>query len=195
MNEQPPLLALLVGAPGAGKSTAVREGTHGYQRTTFPKDDYPARQALTDNRGNLQAVELGKAHHTFPGTDTLPMDVINKAETYLQHNPDGAPLVIAEGARLSNLRFMEAAHNAGYEVYLIHLDNPLADEWRWDRARRIGKRQKEQWAKGRDTAARNLVHNAPEYVHTLTARHPEEAAGILRQLLTGLPNTTPGKEE
>ena len=173
---------LLVGAPGAGKSTAMAQATEHLSRLAMPKDQHPARDALL-NASGVQAVELGTRRGTFSGTDALPMDVNPRACAYLAAPPEQPAVVLAEGARLTNRRFLQAAVDAGAQVTLLHLDNPQADAWRTARAEQLGKTQNEQWVKGRDTAARNLAANPPAGVHVVTVHHPDDAANVIRRTL------------
>lgn len=175
-------LLLIVGEPGAGKTSAMREGTKHLSRLTMPKDQYPARDALLDPSG-VQAVELGAQRGVFSGTDALPMDANPKACAYIQNPPEQPAVVLAEGARLANRRFLQAAVDAGAQVTLLHLDNPQADAWRAARAEQLGKTQNEQWVKGRATAARNLAANPPAGVHVVTVAHPDDAANVIRRTL------------
>ena len=175
---------LLVGAPGAGKSTTMAQATEHLSRLTMPKDQYPARDALLNARG-VQAVELGTRRGTFSGTDALPMDVNPRACAYLAAAPEQPAVVLAEGARLANRRFLQAAIDTGAEVTLLHLDNPLAPLWREKRNKSIGKTQNPSWARGRETAARNLANNAPKGVNVQKVSTTKEAEVIIRQLLFG----------
>lgn len=175
-------LLLIVGEPGAGKTSAMREGTQHLNRLTIPPDTFPARDALLNPKG-LVGVELGAQRGVFSGTDALPMDVNPKACAYIQNPPEQPAVVLAEGARLTNRRFLQAAVDAGAQVTLLHLDNPQADTWRAARAEQLGKTQNEQWAKGRATAARNLAANPPAGVQVVTVPHPDDAAKIIRRAL------------
>lgn len=175
---------LLVGAPGAGKSTAMAQATEHLSRLTMPKDQYPARDALLNARG-VQAVELGTHRENFSGTDALPMDVNPRACAYLAAAPEQPAVVLAEGARLANRHFLQAAVNTGAEVILLHLDNPLAAHWREKRNKAMGKTQNPSWARGRETAARNLASNPPEGVSVKRVKTPEEAEDVIRGLLFG----------
>ena len=175
-------LLVVAGAPGPGKSSAVRAATAAYDRLPMNRDDYPARDALFRG-GRLVAVELGRTRPDFPGTDTLPMNVNPTACRYLADAPEAPPLVVAEGARLSNRRFLAAGVAAGWRVILMHLDNPNAPQWRAGRAGRLGARQNEAWAKGRATAARNLADDPPAGVTVITVAAPTAVTVALTDLL------------
>lgn len=173
-------LLYLVGGPGAGKSTVMRRATNGLERV--PLDGKPARDALLDPFGGVQAIELGARRGEFSGTDALPMNINPAACSYVARRPETG-LLLGEGARLANRRFLTAAVDAGWDVMLLHLDNPLADEWRARRAARVGAVQDESWARGRATAARNLAENPPRGVTVVTATTPEDALAALGRLV------------
>jgi len=65
--------------------------------------------------------------------------------------------VLAEGARLANRRFLEAAIDGGYHLTLALLDHDKAEDWRHKRSRKLGRTQDAGWVKGRLTASRNLA--------------------------------------
>lgn len=176
-------LIYMIGAPGSGKSTAMRAATKHLQRVPWYDDDYVARDLLLSPAGDLVAVELGKRRGDFAGTDALGMSVIGQAEEYLATLPEQPPIVLAEGARLANARFLRFALDQGMDVSLLYLDNPQAGRWRSDRALKLGKTQNEAWAKGRATAAANLADSPPKGVKVVRVGHPHDAARrIIRAL-------------
>lgn len=165
-------LVYVSGEPGVGKSTLMREVTAGWERIYLPKEPgrAPARDLLFDRTapsGVASAVELGRIRDAFSGTDALPSNCIDDACWWLTSGKaaDEAPLVLAEGARLANQRFIRTALNNGYRVQLLHLQGmALAAQRRADRARTLGKdEQNPAWVKGRRTAAANLALYAPTW--------------------------------
>ena len=155
MTEQ---LIYLVGQPGSGKSTLMVKLTAQFDRHSIaPAEHYPvAHDVLTDKKtGAVVAAEIGKQRELFSGTDALASSVIDKAAPWVASQP--YPLVLAEGARLANKRFLEAAMAGGYHVTLVLLDHPDAEKWRAKRSKEIGKVQNEGWVKGRLSASRNLA--------------------------------------
>jgi hypothetical protein len=161
-------MVYLSGEPGVGKSTLMQEITRGWQRLHLPREPSraPARDVLADNRppGRIVAVEIGRQRGAFSGTDALPSDCINDACTYLISGQAAreAPLLLAEGARLANLRYLCAAVDAGYRVQLLHMHGEeLAARRRSYRARDLAKpEQNAAWVKGRRTASARLAEAA-----------------------------------
>lgn len=80
-------------------------------------------------------------------------------------------MVLAEGARLANRRFLTAAVESGYQVLLVLLDHADAERWREARSVEIGKHQNASWVKGRRSASMNLAADPPEGVKVLRG-HP-----------------------
>lgn len=164
-------LVYLSGEPGVGKSTLMRQITEDWTRIYMPKEmgGPPCRDLLFDHARPAQAVavELGRIRDTFSGTDALPSSVIGEAELWLTSGRAAreAPLVLAEGARLANRRFLTCAVTTGYRVQLLHLSGlALAAQRRATRARTLGKpEQNPSWVKGRRTAAANLALAAPDW--------------------------------
>lgn len=165
-------LVYLSGEPGVGKSTLMREVTAPWARVYLPKEPgaAPARDLLgnvTEQPGGIVAVELGRVRDSFSGTDALPSNCIDDACVYLASGQAAreAPLLLAEGARLANRRFLTAALDAGWRVQLLHLDGEdLAAERRSSRARWLRKpEQNPAWVKGRRTSARRLAAEAASW--------------------------------
>jgi hypothetical protein len=165
------VLLYLSGEPGAGKSALMAELTRGLYRVPLPPAaDAPARDFLRQPLGALMedvAVELGRRRDSFSGTDALPQTAITAAEAYLRSGlaERETSLLLAEGARLANGRFLRAAIAAAWTVTLIHLDpHGAGEERRAKRAAELGKPpQDPSWVKGRATAARNLAAAAPAW--------------------------------
>jgi hypothetical protein len=155
-------LLYISGEPGIGKSTLMRQLTDGWGRYPQPGGPFaPGRDLLTDH-GRVVAVELGRRRDSFSGTDALHSAVIEDATRYLRSGSAAteAPLLLAEGARLANLRFLRCARDAGWRITLAHLyGTRLAAARRAARAEQLGRApQSEQWVRGRATAARNLAN-------------------------------------
>ncbi|QHB37742.1 terminase small subunit [Mycobacterium phage Imvubu] len=161
-----PRLVYIIGQPGAGKSQLMARLTLPFQRISVPADDYVGvahdqlvRELSPEDgaAGTIQIIgaEIGVRRPAFGGTDALPSAVIDKAVPWVALRP--YPLLLAEGARLANRRFLDAALGAGYAVTLVLLDHDDAEAWRRKRAKQIGRDQNASWVKGRLTASRNLA--------------------------------------
>lgn len=146
-------LIYMIGAPGIGKSTLMRELTKNCDRYEVPGK--PAYDALL-KEGKIAGVELGRRRENFSGTDALPMDAHPRALEWIGQAP--FPLVLAEGQRLGTLAFFRAAHESGYNVHVLALDSPPEVSAR-RRAQR-GSSQSESWVKGATTRAAHLLQKA-----------------------------------
>lgn len=173
-----PHLVYLIGEPGAGKSTLMSSVTSRYLRV--PIEGKPRRDGLFHRRGDLAAVELGCRRGAFSGTDALGMTVIEQAVPYLAQQE--SHVLLAEGARLANARFLTAAVDAGYVVSLLLLDHPRIAEWRDARAAKLGKAQSESWVRGARTRAHNLADNPPAGV-AVTRGNVESITAYIEECL------------
>jgi hypothetical protein len=168
-------LVYLIGAPGSGKSTLMAKLTKGIVRLPYsPPETLVAHDRLVDPKtGVVIGAEIGKRRDLFSGTDALPSSVIEKAIPWINGLPYA--LLLAEGARLANIRFMRAAMNADYLVTLALLDHPDAEAWRKVRARAVGREQSPSWVKGRLSASRNLADQLNGVSgFTVLRGHPDE---------------------
>lgn len=158
----------LVGAPGVGKTTLMRE----LQRTWLRGDAHRVRTGsqlwvtpLFAPPLQYIGVELGRTRATFGGTDALGMAVMPHAVEWVQQAPL-PPLILGEGARLGTARFLTELA-ARTELCVVHLTaghDALAER----RARR-GSTQNDAWMRGATSRARNAAQQvAHRGVHVLT---------------------------
>ncbi|ACF05006.1 adenylate kinase [Mycobacterium phage Nigel] len=186
-----PRMIYLVGQPGSGKSTLMAALTKGLVRCSIDTEAPVPHDLLLDRvTGCAVGAEIGKQRGAFSGTDALASSIIDKAVPWVQSHP--YDLLLAEGARLANKRFIQAAADAGYAVMLGLLDHDQADAWRKKRSKAIGREQNPSWVKGRLTASRRLAEAypsafvvggaviAPEPGKVITlAGHPDELEPVL----------------
>lgn len=172
-------LLYLVGGPGSGKSTLMARLTASYDRLTVERP-VPHDRLIDPVTGGSDAAEIGRRRPMFSGTDALSSAIIDKAVPWLGSRPAG--LVLGEGARLGNARFLTAAVEAGYDVTLAWLTHASQEEWRRARAARLGKDQNPSWVAGRVTASARLSQSPPMGV-TVVAGHPDDLEPTLRGLM------------
>lgn len=169
----------LIGAPGAGKSTAMKRalelahwGEPIEKLTPIPHLDYGAG-----------LIQLGRVRESgFSGTDALGMAINPRAIEFIESRP--AAIVLGEGDRLANAGFLSAADRAGV-LTLIWLDVPpdVARERARQRALLLGtKEQTETWWKGRYTKTARLAGGWP-HIRIDGTQHPERIAETLADFL------------
>lgn len=146
-------LVYLVGPPGVGKSTVMslltRDCTVQHQATKpFAYDVLLTPEAT-------RAVRLGAIRPDgFSGTDALSMNVQPKVLNWFLSSPPFT-LVLGEGDRLGNVKFVEGVLGMGWNVHLICLA-ATAQELAYRRRAR-GSNQNPGWMRGRQTKVDNLV--------------------------------------
>lgn len=176
----------LVGPPGSGKSQLMAKLTKGMVRKFQPAcgPECPvSHDRLYDGlSGELIGAEIGVRRELFSGTDALPSSVIEKAVPWVETVP--YPLLLAEGARLGNRRFIVSA-SASYHVTLALLDHADQEAWRRKRSKAIGRIQNDAWVKGRLTASRNLAEQVDGRVLIDVLRgHPDELYEPLMEIIS-----------
>jgi hypothetical protein len=175
-------LIYLAGPPGSGKSSLMAKLTEPFGRLKIINEPL-AYDALVDpEQDAVIGVELGIRRELFGGTDALPSSIIEKAVPWIKTTD--IKLILAEGARLANKRFLLAAIEGGYTPTLVLLDHPCAEVWREERAAQIGRHQNTSWVTGRVTASRNLAAWAESEAIEVLRGHPDDLAPQLAALIS-----------
>lgn len=145
---------VLLGEPGAGKSTLIAELIEPWTQLTL--ELHPVKHTTYDSPYG-KALQLGWTRVPFSGTDTLGQAAINPISDWYEEGIEG--LVIAEGDRLANDRFIKLAKQAGTTlVFHLNTDPRVAQERRILRARAFSlATQNPSWIQGRQTKHRNLA--------------------------------------
>jgi hypothetical protein len=150
----------LIGVPGSGKTTLVRTALHGL----------PVHAMTVGLLTYLRypgGIELGGRRAAFGGTDLLPMHVQPFVVQWLE---SACPyhILLCEGDRLGNGRFLTSLHALGWAVTLAWLECPpaLAQQRRAQRA----SHQDPAWLAGRATKVQRLVATWASCVWRLDAR-------------------------
>jgi ribose 1,5-bisphosphokinase PhnN len=167
-------LIYVVGYPGSGKSTAMAAAMPGSPSAYITKP-------FAHTRYGAGLAHLGANREQYPGTDGLALNV---QPTVIKWMETFKGLVAAEGDRLANAKFFNAALSAGCRFTLVYIDVPELVSRR--RAWRRGSRFEESWLTGRMTKVRRLVAQFEPHVTAIDGRLPRaEVAMQLRGVLDG----------
>jgi adenylate kinase family enzyme len=169
----------LIGQPGAGKSTLMREATSRMDRVADP--DAPFAMDLLLSNGVIRGIELGRRRDSFSGTDALGMAVMPKATAWVRQPHRHVPVVAGEGDRLASTKFFDACLKQGLRLRVVLLQCPdwLASE----RRERRGSSQSPTWVKGRITKTDNLGQYVTDVIDGADDLVDQTAA--MRELLWG----------
>ena len=163
----------LIGEPGVGKSTVIRELYPNLRATTAIRLNKQLwGQPL--KRGHITAgVMLGKEREGFTGTDALGMSVNPDAIAWCSDASIPYRFIIGEGARLANIAFLTALHVSIRTSQSRTLIADNAAQRREQRAERLGTDlQAESCVIGRKTGARNLAALCTQQgIHSHHHRH------------------------
>lgn len=143
----------VIGRPGTGKSTLFRKFMEGREW----ESQQLVKLVPTVYNQELDLHIIGKYEEgvTFPGTDVLAMNVMPKAEEFVQTIPSN---ILFEGDRLTSQKFFEllgSLPDTEFKIIIITSDeNELLRRY----AER-GSNQSETFLKGRTTKINNIWSN------------------------------------
>lgn len=154
-------LLYLIGPSGSGKTTTLSAALGPLHRAELAKP-------LAHIRYPSGAVQLGATRAPFGGTDALPMNANPKAIQFLRETD--APALIAEGDRLANAPFFQAAIDAGWDLTIYLLDLPEEEAARRRNERRHA--MSATFVKGRRTKVENIARAWPDKTTRIDATQP-----------------------
>ena len=141
------------GLPAVGKSTLMK----GLKKKL--KEEYGKLQIYKYGlvRGECYGKKVfifGTYDRKFGGTDTLSMAVQPNAEKFLKTMKDKEVIILYEGDRLFNSKFLTHILDCGYdnEMYMLIAKPEILEERHIQR----GDSQSEQWKEGRKTKYKNI---------------------------------------
>lgn len=181
-------LLYICGAPGVGKSTAMRLLRQPWDCAVMRHASVPHVLLRNPSTGRPIGVELGLPREEFPGTDALSMSIAPQALSFVSSTYYS--FAMGEGARLATRPFLECVAGRGVATTLVRLTaDPELLEERW-RAR--GAKQSPSWRKGAETRARRFGEWFSDVMDDLPARclyldldvtemTPEETADRIRE--------------
>lgn len=181
-------LLYVCGAPGVGKSTAMRLLREPWDNEVMRHEPVPHVRLRHRVTGQIHGVELGVPRDDFPGTDALSMAISPYALAFLSSTY--YPFAMGEGARLATRPFLGGLAQQGVRTTLIYLTaDPEVLEDRW---RQRGAKQNPSWRKGAATRAAGIARWFRPYLgqagfHQLveidvTGQEPETVAGRIRDV-------------
>lgn len=160
-------LLYIVGEPGAGKSTLMKEIYKGWAYQMVPK---PFLHTEFANG----VIMLGGIREGYPGTDMLGLDASPRVVEWMAaHTP---PMLMGEGARLGTPKFLRSAQSIGYHVHLVHMVS--AGEARGRRNSRLAP-QRATFVKGQITKSADLAKEF-EAIDISATMPPDFLVRILR---------------
>jgi hypothetical protein len=145
VNPDHPLVVFVLGAPGAGKTTLVRELLKYYQQCFT---------VVTKPKWTLAGDACAAGHYTggkFDGADTVPYNGARAAFDYWVEHGLGKRITFLDGDRFSNENAYNWFASTGADVRCIYLE--ASEQLLAARRAQRGSTQNKSWMKGRGTKA------------------------------------------
>jgi hypothetical protein len=144
-------LVYVIGQPGAGKTTVMRAVTGQWMAYPRRAPGFACPHVAYGDDGRV--IQLGQDRADFGGTDALAMNIQPRAVELMATT--AAEVVLAEGDRLGNDKFLSASEALGWEVRVVWI--ALPDAVARARCAGRGSDQAEAWVRGRRTKVRRLA--------------------------------------
>lgn len=140
--------AAIIGLPGSGKTTLMRELMSNYDWTY----DKPIDLVESYVSGSTRLIGKYEEGEVFAGTDRLSMAVQPKFIEYLENNQD--EVIIFEGDRLTSVALFDKVEKLGYDMRIFVLK--ASEETLQKRYKERGSDQSEKFIQGRRTKIANV---------------------------------------
>ena len=141
-------LIAIIGPPGTGKTTLVRELMKHFDW----KYDKPIDLVDSYVSGKVRLVGRYEEGEVFAGNDRLSMAVQPKFLEYIKDNDD--EVIIFEGDRLTSVKLFEEVSKHNYDLQIFSLK--VSDETLKQRYVERGSDQSEKFIQGRKTKVANV---------------------------------------
>lgn len=176
-------LIYIAGRPASGKSTLMVELTRGFARRQGVDAPVAYDELWLPARDNYVGIEIGTSRRRgeFSGTDALPAKSIGYGVQWIATAPER--LVLAEGARFSNIRFFTAARRGLYNMVYVLLAHPQIPEWEAARAERTGRVPNPDFSDRRARTDWTISEKLKEWGATVFIGHPDEIVTPLHELI------------
>ena len=183
-------MVYMIGMPGTGKSTIMKEFMRQFQELTLStgsqwERERPADLLDTHKMGDVRVLGIYEDGEVFCGTDKLSMAVPPHAVEWAKSNPNET--VFGEGDRLTNRKFFEAW---GDNLTIIELTT--SPEERCRRYKQRGSNQSDKFIQTVATKCKNIVDEfgdqttvfgeEPGCVKTLVHETPDDTKRIVEML-------------
>lgn len=161
----------IVGAPGAGKSTAMARLLEGWAIGPYTRWCREVFGHYLEHPEQGRGAYLGHLRPEYPGTDALSLSAGPRVVEWLEALPLlGLDWVFGEGTRLSHMGFLTALAEVT-DLTLVHLDvDPEVAAQR--RAARGGKQLSDQFCKIATSKANNTANACREAGITVVKKVP-----------------------